>query len=121
MRLPRVVYAIQHNATKRIYVGSSANVEKRYWNHMTLLRNKKHKNDDMQDDFNKHGENFSLFILDEISDYADRDKEYEWMLKLESHIRGKGYNYKDHSRLVRGNANKLPLKSGIPKLKEMED
>lgn len=47
MKLPRIIYAIQHNVTKRIYVGSSANVENRYWNHMNNLRNHKHNIEDM--------------------------------------------------------------------------
>lgn len=51
MKLPRIVYAIQHNMTKRIYVGSSANVENRYWNHMNNLRNHKHNIEDMQSDY----------------------------------------------------------------------
>ena len=42
----------------------------------------------MQKDFDDFGEDFSLFILDEINSYADRIKEYEWMKKYQSHIRG---------------------------------
>lgn len=73
MKIPRTIYAIQHNKTKRIYIGSSANVP-------TIK--------DMQKDFDDFGEDFSLFILDEINSYADRIKEYEWMKKYQSHIRG---------------------------------
>ena len=37
MKFPRAIYAIQHNATKRIYIGSSSDVELRYWGHMYPL------------------------------------------------------------------------------------
>lgn len=63
MKLPRIIYAIQHNVTKRIYVGSSANVENRYWNHMNNLRNHKHNIEDMQSDYDNYGEDYSLYLL----------------------------------------------------------
>ena len=34
MDFPRKVYAIQHNVTERIYIGSSRKVKDRYMNHM---------------------------------------------------------------------------------------
>lgn len=77
MKIPRQVYAIQHNITKKIYIGSSSNVTDRYWNHIYRLRKGKHQNIDMQRDFDEYGENYSLFILDTISNYSERDKEYE--------------------------------------------
>ena len=77
MKLPRKVYAIQHNTTKRIYIGSSVDVEARYMNHMYQLRAGKHIVEDMQDDFINYGEDYSLFILYEITEHKDRFKEYE--------------------------------------------
>lgn len=71
MKLPRIVYAIQHNMTKRIYVGSSANVENRYWNHMNNLRNHKHNIEDMQSDYDNYGEDYSLYLLDEIKVFSE--------------------------------------------------
>lgn len=118
MKFPRTVYAIQHNETKRIYVGSSARVKERYWNHIYQLRNHKHKNEDMQSDFDSYGENYSLFIIDEINEWSEKNKEYEWMIKLQSHIRGSGYNYKDHSCKSNSRSYKLPIKSGVPIPKE---
>ncbi len=113
VKLPRTIYAIQHNKTKRIYIGSSSDVPNRYWNHIYRLRSGKHGVEDMQKDFNDYGEDFSLFILDEINNHNERNKEYEWMKRYQSNIRGKGYNYKDHARHFI-QAGKLPLKSGIP-------
>lgn len=114
MKLPRKVYAIQHNQTTRIYIGSSATPETRYMNHMYLLRNGKHPVSDMQDDFDTFGEDYSFFILDEITKMEDCSKEYEWMSKYKSCIRGVGYNYKDKAtNHIYGIAN-IPYRSGVP-------
>ena len=67
----------------------------------------------MQTDFDRYGENYTVTILDEISKYEDRSKEYEWMHKLQSHIRGKGYNYKDQAINRKNSKNKYELISVI--------
>lgn len=115
MKIPRTIYAIQHNKTKRIYIGSSADVPTRYWNHIYRFRSGKHNIKDMQKDFDDFGEDFSLFILDEINSYADRIKDHEWMKKYQSYIRGKGYNYNDKAVNIIHAGGNLPLKSDIPK------
>lgn len=112
MKLPTKVYAIQHNVTKRIYIGSSSEPEKRYLNHMNRLKNRTHSVEDMQEDFEKYGEDFSFYILDTIHDHSEREKEYQWMDKLHSDIRGIGYNYKDH--IKRHSKYWLPVKEGLP-------
>lgn len=114
MRLPRKVYAIQHNVTKRIYIGTSCNVDERYLTHMYALRSNKHNVEDMQDDFNKYGEDYSVFILDDINTYDESIKEYEYMLEYNSHIRGNGYNYKDVVLLKKINKPVIPYKVGTP-------
>lgn len=95
MKFPRNVYAIMHNTTKRIYVGSSCRPEARYRNHLSNLRNGKHPVEDMQADYDRHGENYTFFIVDEINSYEERKKELDWMRKLNTTSRGTGYNYKD--------------------------
>lgn len=95
MKFPRKVYAIRHNKTDRVYIGSSSQVDKRLKNHLTALRANKHSVEDMQSDFNNFGEDYTFTILDTISNFQEREKEYEWMRKYQSHKRGLGYNYKD--------------------------
>ena len=118
MDFPRSIYAIQHNVTKRMYVGSSKDVRKRYIAHMGNLRNGKHPVEDMQEDFDLYGEDFSLYVLEEITSYDDRLKEYEWMRKYDTMQRGIGYNYKDH---VNGSVSRLevPLKDGMPEMSSL--
>lgn len=96
MNFPRKIYAIRHNVTNRVYIGSSANVDKRLMKHIYDLRAHKHHIEDMQSDFDQYGENFTFTILEDVFAYEDKRKEYEWMEKYQSHIRGIGYNYKDH-------------------------
>lgn len=115
IKFPRTVYAIQHNITKRIYVGSSNDIESIYRSHMSALRNHRHNVEDMQSDFDKYGENYSLFILDEIKEFSEIGKKYEWMGILKSNIRGTGYNYKNNAKPFKKT---LPLKSGIPQTRE---
>lgn len=95
MKYPRQVYAITHNETKRTYVGSSEDVCRRYREHIHELRRGRHRVEDMQADYSEYGENYTLTILDRIESEKDVAKEYEWMSKKGTHIRGKGYNYKD--------------------------
>lgn len=95
MNFPRKVYAIRHNVTNKVYIGSSANVDHRIKNHIFRLRAHKHHVEDMQADFDQYGEDYTVTILENAVEFEDKDKEYEWMKKYQSHIRGIGYNYKD--------------------------
>lgn len=113
MRLPRQVYALQHNVTKKMYIGSSADPENRYCGHIGQLRKHKHPVEDLQDDYDKYGEDFSLFILDDINVISESHKETDWMKKYNTLERGKGYNYKDRHAKV-GLRVTVPLKGGLP-------
>ena len=95
MNYPRKVYAIRHNVTNRVYIGSSCRVDRRFQQHISALRCHRHPVEDMQADFDQHGDDFTLTILDHIATSEDLCKEYDWMRKNRSYIRGVGYNYKD--------------------------
>lgn len=95
MYFPRKVYAIQHKGTGRIYVGSTKNVHNRFLSHLQQLKNGKHTNTAMQDDFDKYGEEYSLYVLDTISDIGQKGLEYYWMEKLKTYDPRIGYNGND--------------------------
>lgn len=95
MNYPRKVYAIRHNVTGRVYIGSSHRVDKRFVQHINALRSHKHPVEDMQADFDQYGEDFSMTILEHIAEPTDKYKEYDWMRKNRSYVRGVGYNYRD--------------------------
>ena len=99
MNYPRKVYAIRHNVTNRVYIGSSCHVDKRFNEHINALRAHRHRVEDMQVDFDKYGEDFTLTVLDHIATAEDRGREYDWMKKNQSYIRGVGYNYNDRKWL----------------------
>ncbi len=100
MRLPRYVYAIKHNPTGRIYIGSTCNVKERIRQHMSLLRSGKHHVENMQDDFNQYGEDYSVSVLDRFDTYQDREIEYDWMHKYNTVNPKYGYNNKDVHALL---------------------
>ena len=105
MKYPRKVYAIRHNVTDRVYIGSSCNVDKRFKEHLYALKAHNHVVDDMQRDYDEYGEDYTFTILDRINDSSEDEKEYEWMDKHQSFVRGIGYNYKDHHRSQRAKNN----------------
>ena len=106
MHYPRTIYAIRHNVTQRIYIGSSFNYKQRVKNHLYALRGHRHPVEDMQKDFEAFGDDYTITVLEENIDYANRHKEYEWMEKYQSYVREKGYNYKDYLNAPR----RYPLK-----------
>lgn len=93
----KVVYAIKHNKTNRIYIGSSERVCWRIKDHLKLLRTGKHKNELMQSDFNDFGEDYSFYALDVVPTQWFKEREYYWMLYFETYNKEKGYNYKDRA------------------------
>lgn len=71
------VYAIQHNETGRVYVGSTENIKARLTQHFQTLKGNRHLSEQMQSDYNKFGDNFSIYIL------FDGEVEKETLLLLE--------------------------------------
>ena len=106
MDYPRFIYAIQHNESKRMYIGITRNVKRRYLNHIYALRSGKHSIEDMQKDFDEYGENYTLFVLEDL------DKEYEYMREYQTYVRGIGYNYKD--KVFAEKSVNIPLIVGKP-------
>jgi len=58
------IYKIQNVLTEFIYIGCSQNIEKRFKQHITKLKNGNHANRHLQSSFNKHGlKNFTFEII----------------------------------------------------------
>lgn len=109
MNLPRVVYAIRHDPTGKIYVGSTNNLCSRLSSHFTALKGGYHKNEAMQRDCNERGFSYSVFVLDFVTSFQDRNKEYLWIDALGTRSADVGYNSGDHS-----NAAADLLRDGFP-------
>lgn len=121
MDFPRTVYAIRHNKTNRVYIGSSKRPESRIKKHLAALRGGCHQVEDMQDDFDKYGEDYTISFLDVITKYEDRSREYDWMKKFNSYIRGIGYNYKDWAFRERKKDPKVTYRNAINELMRETD
>lgn len=113
------VYAVQHKATGRIYVGSTKqkDISNRIMQHIWMLRRGEHPIELMQEDFNRYGENYDFFNLGEYKEYADnnyvsRQKEYDYMEKFGTDNPAVGYNYND--RYFNKKKNQLDIKDGEP-------
>lgn len=98
MEFPRVVYALKHEPTGKIYVGSTHDVINRVRTHISLLKRGYHTNVAMQEDFNRYGEGYVVFVLDGIQGWSDRNKEYLWMDALKARDPERGYNGKEKAR-----------------------
>lgn len=112
MDYPKVVYAIQHKITKKIYIGLTNHLEARYKAHLSLLKNNKHTASLMQKEYNAYGGLYDVFILDEVKSYSERYKEYEWMRFYDTQNEKYGYNAQDKGSLTENSG--LPLRGGRP-------
>lgn len=73
------VYMIAHTKSKRRYIGSSAEVEKRVYHHIINLRRNKHHCQYLQRVWNKHKESefvFRLLETCEVDQLFDLEQEY---------------------------------------------
>lgn len=94
--MPKRIYAIQNRVNQKIYIGCTENPKNRFKQHLSLLRHGRHTIEDMQEDYNKYGDVFDLFLLEENIHYCDEHIEYKYMKEYRSCEREYGYNYKDY-------------------------
>lgn len=96
MKLPRTVYALRHEATGKMYIGSTADLPKRFKSHCSRLKCGTHNSKSLQADFDHYeNKNLTLIALEEITAYRDKDKEYEWMDFYQTTDPARGYNSAD--------------------------
>jgi group I intron endonuclease len=93
------IYQIRNVINNKIYVGSTINLIQRKKAHEYLLRKNKHKNDYLQNSWNKHGEDAFVFevleVVDDILFILVREQYY--IDKTESFLRIHGYNIFPHA------------------------
>ena len=92
----KVVYALKHEATGKLYIGSTENYHTRKLQHLNRLKHGQHSAKELQADFDRYAnKNITFSVLDQINSHQERLKEYEWMKKLKTYDRRYGYNYAD--------------------------
>ncbi|MDD1444129.1 GIY-YIG nuclease family protein [Dolichospermum sp. ST_sed3] len=89
------VYTITNLINAKIYVGSAFNFKRRFLSHFSTLKSNKHKNNRLQNSFNKYGiENFKFEILEECNIEFVYSQECFWINMLNSCDTKYGYNIK---------------------------
>lgn len=88
------IYKIENKINKKVYIGSSKNVEKRWATHLSELRNNKHHSYHLQQAWNKYGQDSFEFSIIEILDneFLLIEKEQYWIDKYASYNCKLGYN-----------------------------
>ena len=67
------IYYIKNIVTKRMYIGSSINIDSRWNQHRYQLNTNRHENHYLQHSWNKHGENNFEFGILEVVDLKKKD------------------------------------------------
>jgi len=91
------VYKLVNLVNGKVYIGSTTKLRQRRFSHLSKLRNGKHENRNIQNDWNEYGENnFNwevIQIIDDISDtFSLIPREQYWMNFYRSYDRESGYN-----------------------------
>ena len=103
----RGIYKITNKINKKVYIGESLDILRRWREHKEELKNNKHDNYKLQQDYNKYGvDSFEFNIVsvlnDDISHYSDKYillvYEYYYILKYNS-IKN-GYNIEPTAKEV---------------------
>lgn len=87
------IYRIENTITKRVYVGATDHLVERWMNHRIDLRNGKHKNSFIQEDYNQYGLNSFIFsILEECKIEELEEKELSYITSMKTTYEDGGYN-----------------------------
>jgi hypothetical protein len=87
------IYAIENTKTKRVYVGQSVHIHKRFSQHLRELEKGTHHSQKLQEAFDEHGaESFTLTKLEIFEKEQLHQKESEWIIKFDA--LENGYNMK---------------------------
>lgn len=85
------VYIIRNLTNGKVYIGASANVERRWRNHENDLRRGVHHSSHLQRAWLKYGEDaFAFDVLEETSDLSGRES--WWISHVRPDLRGRGFN-----------------------------
>lgn len=91
MRLDKVssnsgIYKFVNMVTTRVYVGMSYDIEARHYHHLSNLKNNRHINAMLQNDFNHFGiESFDFGIIEHLpfnNEYLMREREKFWIAQF---------------------------------------
>jgi group I intron endonuclease len=100
------IYKITNLIDKKIYIGSSINLENREYRHFWMLKKGIHDNSHLQNSFNKYGiQSFEFDIIEECDESNLIDKENHYINFYLSNIQDYGYNMALVNEFRRNNYN----------------
>lgn len=111
-----VIYKIINLKTKKVYIGSTTQPDRRKSQHFVALRSDSHHNYKLQADFKKYGEeSFSFYVVEDLGVVATSillKKEEEYIAKQKSpyNIDLKPYSNPKHSGKKATNAHKKTMR-----------
>jgi group I intron endonuclease len=74
------IYKIENKITGRTYIGRSIDIIKRWSWHKSVLKSGKHNVIELQEDYNKHGNDIYIYkIIEECDFYKLREREQYWL------------------------------------------
>lgn len=104
------IYLIINKINKKVYVGSSNCIQRRWMEHKSTLNRNVHGNEYLQNAWNKYGsENFEIIVLEQCSEDILVDREGYWTNFYDAFDRSKGYNLTDTKRRKLSSETKLKL------------
>ena len=90
------IYKIENKINKKIYIGLSKAIYKRWDDHKYYLRHHKHQNTHLQRAWDKYGEdNFEFSVVEEVPEENLEETERKYISMYKSNDYDKGYNNSD--------------------------
>lgn len=87
------IYKIENLVDKKVYIGSSLNLENREYKHFWMLKRGSHDNQHLQNSYNKFGlDSFKFDIIEECDELFLIDRENYYINTHQSNIQEFGYN-----------------------------
>jgi group I intron endonuclease len=87
------IYKIENLVDKKIYIGSSVNLESRKYKHFWMLERDKHDNNHLQNSYNKFGKESFNFETLELCNYLELVEKENYYIELhKSNVNEYGYN-----------------------------
>lgn len=91
----QTIYAIQHNPTGRVYIGITDNVKVRMRIHFSSLKGHNHYNHAMQEDCDRYGFDYTVYLIETNVPDKDAYKERYYIETLHTDDPDIGYNGHD--------------------------
>jgi len=113
------IYSIQNRINNKLYIGSSADIGKRFMRHTSCLRGDYHPNTHLQSAWKKYGEQNFIFNVIEITPKSNLIKQEQYWIDKYHVLNDKlGYNicpFANKSGMSKETKNKISrTKKGVP-------